>query len=361
MKKFDASFGDLPDPRAANARHPLLEVLFIALAATLCGAQSCVDMALFARSKEGFLREIVAMEHGPPSHDTFSRVFRQLEPEGFEAAFMAFTRAFAAKLEGVVAIDGKALRGAYERGAKSSPLHLVNVWAAEARFVVAQRIAPGRNEVQGVLDALALLDLEDCIVTADALHCRKDVASAIRDAGGDYALAIKANQPLLLAEAERRLAGGKCKVAISDIEERHDRAEVRRACVVKAPDLEETFGFAGACALARVEAVRQTADGAETVSTRYFILSEALPADRLARVVRAHWTIENNLHWTLDVAFNEDAARNRAGHGPQNLALLRKIALNIVSADADKGSIKGKLKRAGWDEAFLKKLLAHMR
>jgi predicted transposase YbfD/YdcC len=354
MKKFEVSFGALPDPRAANTRHPLLEVLFIALAATLCGAQSCVDMALFARSKEAFLG-------GPPSHDTFSRVFRQLEPEAFEAAFMAFTRAFAAKLEGVVAIDGKALKGAYERGARSSPLHLVNVWAAEARFVVAQRIAPGRNEVQGVLDALALLDLDDCIVTADALHCRKDVAAAIRRAGGDYALAIKANQPLLLAEAERRLAGGRRKISISDVEERHDRAEVRRACIIKAPDLEETCGFPGACALARIDAVRQSADGAETVSTRYFILSALLTADRLACVVRAHWTIENNLHWALDVSFNEDGARNRAGHGPQNLALIRKIALNVVRADTDKGSIKGKLKRAGWDNAFLKKLLAHMR
>ena len=195
------SFGDVPDPRASNARHPLLEVLFIALAATLCGAQTCVDMALFARSKEGFLREIVAIEQGPPSHDTFSRVFRQLDPQAFEAAFM---RAFAGRLKGVVAVDGKALKGAYERGARSSPLHLVNVWAAEARFVVAQRIAPGRNEVQGALDALALLDLEDCIVTADALHCRQDVAQAIRVAGGVYALRIKANQPRLLAEAERR-------------------------------------------------------------------------------------------------------------------------------------------------------------
>lgn len=177
---------------------------------------------------------------------------------------------------------------------------------AEARFVVAQRFAPGRNEVQGVLDALALLDLEDCIVTADALHRRKDVAAAIRRAGGDYALAIKANQPRLLAEAERRLADGRRKSSISGVEERHDRAKVRRASIIEAQGLEETCGFAGACALARVDAVRQTADGAQTVSTRCFILSALLTTDRLARVVRAHWTIENNLHWALDVAFNED-------------------------------------------------------
>lgn len=361
MKKFEATFGDLADPRAGNARHNLLEVVFIALAATLCGAQSCVDMALFARSKEGFLREIVEMPHGPPSHDTFSRVFRLLEPEAFEAAFMAFTRAFGAKIAGVVAIDGKALRGAYARGARSCPLHLVNVWAAEARLVVAQRVAPGRNEVQGVLDAVALLDLDGCIVTADALHCRKDVAAAIKDAGGDYALSVKANQPRLLAEAERLLDAAPGDFAISDVEDRHDRAEVRRASVVLAPDLEEFRGFPGACAVARVEAVRQTADGAETVSTRFFILSAHLSAERLASVVRAHWSIENNLHWTLDVALGEDAARNRVGHGAQNLSLLRKLALNILKADSEKGSLKGKLKRAGWDNAFLAKLLAHMR
>lgn len=361
MEKFTSAFGGLPDPRAGNARHNLLEVVFIALAATLCGAQSCVDMALFARSKQGFLREIVEMEHGSPSHDTFSRVFRRLDPEAFEAAFMAFTRAFAARLEGVVAIDGKALRGAYERGAKSSPLHLVNVWAAQARFVVAQRLAPGRNEVQGALDALALLDLEDCIVTADALHCRKDVATAIRDSGGDYALAVKGNQPTLLADVERLLADGRGDLSISDVERHHDRAEVRRARIVPAPNLEKMHGFPGACAVASIEAVRQSADGTETVSTRFFILSTSLSAERFASVARAHWSIENNLHWTLDVAFNEDAARNRAGHGAQNLSLLRKLALNIIKADNEKGSLKGKIKRAGWDEDFLRKLIVHMR
>lgn len=360
MEKFDAAFGDLPDPRAGNVRHDLLEIVFVALAATLCGAQTCVDMALFARSKAPFLREIVDMPHGPPSHDTFSRVFRLLDPQAFEAAFTAFTRAFAERITGVVAIDGKALRGAYGRGARTCPLHLVNVWAAEAHLVVAQRLAPGRNEVRGVLEAVALLDLTGCIVTADALHCRSDVAAAVRAAGGDYALALKANQPQLLAEAERLLAAGAGALALGAVETGHDRTELRRAQIVAAPDLEARCGLPGACAVARVEAVRRSAEG-ETLTARLFVLSTLLSAERLAGVVRAHWTIENNLHWVLDVLLGEDAARNRAGNGAQNLSLLRKLALNIVRADDEKGSLRGKFKRAGWDETFLRKLLAHMR
>ena len=156
MESFSVCFGDVGDPRAGNARHDLLELVFVALAAVLCGAEDCTDMALFARAKLDLLREVVKLEHGPPSHDTFSRVFRLLDPEPFEAAFTRFTLAFAGALNGVVAIDGKALRGAYERGRKATPLHLVNIWAAQARLVIGQRLAPGRNEVLGVQQALTL-------------------------------------------------------------------------------------------------------------------------------------------------------------------------------------------------------------
>jgi hypothetical protein len=176
LEKFADCFAEVPDPRAANARHDLLEVMFIALAATLCGAETCCDMALFARSKLEWLQQILKLPHGVPSHDTFSRVFRLVEPEPFEAAFARFTATFAGALKGVVAIDGKALRGAYERGRRANPLHLVNVWAAEARLVIGQRLAPRRNEVKGALEAVALLSLEGCMVTADALHCHAAMA-----------------------------------------------------------------------------------------------------------------------------------------------------------------------------------------
>ena len=358
MDDFSAYFGEVDDPRAGNARHNLLELIFVALAAVLCGAEDCTDMAEFARAKLGLLRQVVDLEHGPPSHDTFSRVFRLLDPEPFEAAFARFTAAFAGALEGVVAIDGKALRGAYERGRKATPLHLVNVWAAEKRLVIGQRLAPGRNEVAGVLEVLTLLRLDGCIVTADALHCRPDTAQAILATGADYALAIKENRPKLLASAKALIAmGEQADVATIRSGPAHDRTEIRHAIVVPA----ETLDFPGIAAVGHVETCRRNAGRDEPPVKRWFLLSRPLTAKRLIEVARAHWTIENQLHWVLDVAFEEDAARSRKDHAPQNLALIRKLALNILRTHPDKGSIKGKIKRAGWNDAFLLSMLGHMR
>lgn len=358
METFSDCFSEVGDPRAGNARHELLELIFVALAAVLSGAQDCTEMSLFARSKLDLLRQVVKLEHGPPSHDTFSRVFRLLAPEPFEAAFAKFTRAFAEALEGVVAIDGKALRGAYERGRKATPLHLVNIWAVEARLAIGQRLAPGRNEVLGAQQALALLSLQGCIVTADALHCRADTAQIILDTGADYALALKANQPTLLAKAEALIAAADpAQEAISGPAKAHDRIEARAALVVPAKDID----FPGLAAIARVETYRKTNGVPEPVIVRYFLLSRLLPPERVLVIARTHWGIENQLHWVLDVDLGEDAARSRKDNAPQNLALLRKLALNILRRHPDKGSIKGKIKRAGWDDTFLISLLGHMR
>jgi predicted transposase YbfD/YdcC len=358
MEQFAPYFAEVPDPRAANARHDFLEVVFTALAAVLCGAEDCTDMALFARSKLDVLRQVVKLEHGPPSHDTFSRVFRLIAPEPFEAAFAKFTAAFARELKGVVAIDGKALRGAHERGRKATPLHLVNIWAAEAKLVIGQRLAPNRNEVLGAQQALALLSLEGCIVTADALHCRADTAQAILDTGADYALAVKANQPTLLAKAQALIdAADQSGEAIDGPELAHDRVEGRTALVAQATGID----FPGIAAVARVEGYRKVAGEPEPVIVRYFLLSTVLTAQRMLEVARTHWTIENQLHWVLDVALGEDAARSRKDNAPQNLALIRKLALNMLRTHPDKGSIKGKIKRAGWDDTFLISMLGHMR
>src|SRR6202051_5095879 len=264
MGKFKKVFRRLADPRAANARHDLAEVLVIALAAVLCGAETCSDMAEFGQAKEGLLRLFLHLEHGIPSHDTFSREFRLVEPGAFEAAFRRFMAAFAKThrlhLTGVVAIDGKALRGAFERGSRYEPLHMVNVWAVEARMSLAQQKAPGRNETAGALEVLALLSLEGCIVTADALHCHRAMAKTVLDRGGDYVLAIKANRgPLFKVVVEQFARSGK-RSAIKKVEPTtRDRRESRRATIMRNTSLAGVHGFPGVGAVRRLTSRRTVA------------------------------------------------------------------------------------------------------
>ena len=228
MRKFRRVFKKLPDPRAANSRHDFLEVLLIALAATLCGGDGGSDMEEFGRAKEAMLRSFLQLEHGVPSHDTFSRVFRLLEPQAFGQAFRRFIEAFAKSnqldLTGVIAIDGKALRGAYERGRSATPMHMVNVFAAEARMALASHKAPGRNEAAGALEVLGMLCLKGCIVTADALHCHRKFAATVLKRDADYVLALKENQRKLFTAAECRFArAGPRSVAETLEPSTHDR------------------------------------------------------------------------------------------------------------------------------------------
>jgi predicted transposase YbfD/YdcC len=360
MQRFTSVFEELPDPRACNARHDLVEILVIALAAVLCGAEGCADMADFGAAKEGLLRQFLRLEHGIPSHDTFSRVFRILDPAAFEAAFRDFMAAFAEPLHGVVSVDGKALRGAFERGRKTTPLHLVNVWAAEARLAIAQHIAPNRNEVAGTLEVLKLLALKGCIVTADALHCHAAMARGILDREAAYVLALKENQSSLFADAQALLAPIAHQVE-DVLTASHGRGEERRASVVRAASLAKKHGFPGIKAVGRIELKRRIGTTDEPPIVRYFLLSKAFSSARLLAITRSHWGIENQLHWVLDVVFDEDRARNRKDHGPENIAVLRKLALNLLRANPDKASIRRKIKRAGWDDSFLLTLLAQMR
>lgn len=366
MRSFGKIFRGLEDPRAANSAHELVEVLFIALAAVLCGAKGATDMALFGQSKEGLLRQFLRLEHGIPSHDTFSRVFRLLEPQAFESVFRRFMAAFAKAngmaIKGVVAIDGKALRGAYERGKATTPMHLVNVFAAEARLALASRRAPGRNEVQGALEVLRMLTLDGCIVTADALHCHRAFAKAVLDRGADFVLALKQNQSKLFDLAVRRFArSGKRSVARRHEPTAHDRQEIRRATVIRDASITAAKLFPGVVALGRITSRRRLkGKPADKPVVRYYLLSKYMSASRLLRDVRSHWGIEN-MHWLLDVVFEEDASRARKDHGPENLAVLRRLALNILRSHPAKISMRQKVKRAGWDDAFLLDLLGHMR
>jgi predicted transposase YbfD/YdcC len=362
MEKFEEVFRDLPDPRADNARHDLVDILAIALAAVLCGAEGCADMAEFGAAKQDLLRQFLRLQHGIPSHDTFSRMFRLLDPQAFETAFRRFMAAFAKELHGVVAVDGKALRGAFERGRRSTPLQLVNVWAAEARLAIAQRLAPNRNEVAGALEVLDLLALQGCTVTADALHCHAEMARCILDRGAAYALALKENQSALFADAQALLGSvDGYPTAEQVLTASHDRDERRHAVVVRAAALARKHDFPGIAAVARVELQRRVAGKDDKALVRYFLLSKAWSPARVLAITRSHWGIENQLHWVLDVVFDEDRARNRKDNGPENIAILRKLALNLLRSNRYKASIRRKIKRAGWDDTFLSSMLAQMR
>lgn len=365
MEKFRVIFSDLPDPRDCTAQHDLTEMLFIALAATLCGAQSCAEMAEFGVAKESLLRRFLTLEHGIPSHDTFSRVFRRLDPEAFAETFRGFMAAFgaAARLaapSGVVAIDGKSLRGAYEAGQAHMPVMMVSAWGARTRMVLGQSVAPNGNEVAGALALLKLLTLQGCVVTADALHCHRAMAGAIREAKADYALKLKANQPALLADAEAALAAAARPTRAETAEQAHGRTERRTAVVVAAPRLARKHRFPGLCAVARIEAWRT--QGTKTSHHVYhLLLSKRFPAAEVLALVREHWSIENCLHWPLDVVFQEDLSRTRKDNAPQNLAALRHLALNILRNHPKKSSLNLKRRRAGWDDTFLLELMTHVR
>ncbi len=362
MDRFAECFSPLVDPRKNQAQHDLTEMMFIALLATLCGATNCCDIALFGRSKEALLRTILVLEHGIPSHDTFSRVFRILDPESFEKVFRRFTAAFATatKIKGVVALDGKALRRAYDSGKSHMPPVMVTAWSAQTRMALANVLAPGNNEAAGALQLIALLQLKGCVVTADALHCHRGMARAIIERGGDYVLAVKNNQPGLLRDAKAALAAAERKNAkqVTTVDAGHGRKERRTAIVAAVKDMAEKHDFPGLKAVAQITSKR----GRDKTVQRYFLLTQCYTPAQLLRIVREHWGIENVLHWTLDVVLDEDQARTRKDHAPANLAVLRRLALNIARAHPDtKTSLRGKLKRAAWDDSFLIDMLLNMR
>lgn len=360
MRKLKRMFRSLKDPRAGNARHDLVEILIIALAATLAGAKSCTEFEFFGKGREELLRRFLALEHGIPSHDTFSNVFRVLDPQGLEAVLHKFSRSFGVK--GVVSIDGKALRGAFARGRKSTPLHMVNVWGDGTRMALAQRKAPNRNEVAGALELLALLDLDGALVTADALHCRPDTARTIRQQKGHYVLAIKANRGRLfkavkaLFERPRKPSRASQRSTTA-----HARSERRQAIVVAAPTLGQVYDFPDLAAVGRIDSWRAKIGKPAKHKVRYFLASRRLSASKLLKVVRAHWGIENNLHWVLDVLFAEDACRSRKDHAPENLAALRRIAINVLQATPGPLRISHKMLHARWSNDFLLSALGHMR
>jgi predicted transposase YbfD/YdcC len=367
MGKLKKYFRKLRDPRAANTTYPLLEILFVALAAVLCGAKGCADMSDFGRRKIGLLRQFVPLEKGVPSHDVFSDVFRMLDPKAFEQVFRGFVTAFAEyhglDLSGVFAVDGKSLCGAYERGKSALPVHLVNVFAAKARLALAARKAPGRNESEAALEVLRMLRLKRKIVTADALFCSRPFAKTVLEQGGDYVLALKKNQNKLYETVERCFARKGERDMAEQLEvATHDRREKRRATIMRNTKLADQHNFPGIAAIARITSWRRCKGSlAAKPFVRYFILSKYVSAKRLLEIVRSHWSIENKLHWVLDVVFAEDANRARKDAAPENLAILRRLALNLLQTHPEPISMRRKINAAAWDDGFFLSLFGQKR
>src|SRR5882757_227390 len=316
MQSLLSILREVRDPRDFNARHDLAAILFVALAATLCGAKSCVAIADFAAAYVELLTEIVDFPHGAPSHDCFSRVFRLLDPEEMALVFARFVAALREGLgldpvKGVVAVDGKRLRRAYERGRACMPPLMVSVWDAETRLSLATRHAPGGNEVAATLAALKSVVLKGCIVTGDALHCHPDMATEVRERGAHYALKLKANHGPLFACAQQAFAAADAKGTLACYEQSdtdHGRRERRRASVITRPA--NAPAFPDLAAIGRIETERH-ANGKAAEQVHYVVLSKRLSPQRMLEVTRTHCSVENQLHWRLDVVFNEDDERTR--------------------------------------------------
>jgi predicted transposase YbfD/YdcC len=362
VEEFAACWEGLDDPRTGNAElHDFHEILMIALCAVLCGGQGAVSMARFAEAKEAFLRGFLKLEKGTPSHDTFSRLFRQLDPVEFSSVFQRFMTRFSESVAGVVAIDGKVVRRSFDRASGKSALHMVSAWGCEQRLVLAQIATDAKsNEITAVPKLLAMLSLKGTIVTADAMGCQRAIAEQIVDQGGDYVLALKGNQGRLHDDVVTFLddPAREATATARTVDAGHGRIETRTATVsTDIGWLQADHRWPGLAAVGKIVRIRETGT-TTTTETAYYLLSTALSAERFNAVARQHWSVENQLHWRLDVVMNEDQDRTRLGHGPNNLAVLRHMALNVMQKDRSRESLKGKFQRAGWDNAYLARLLS---
>jgi predicted transposase YbfD/YdcC len=367
-----AELASIEDPRCGwKVEHRLLDILVIAVCAVLGEAETFEDIALYGRCKEAWLRGFLALPNGIPSHDTFRRVFTLIDPDAFERGFLGWVRAvFRPGEDGPrqVAIDGKTVRRSFDRKKGRSPLHLVSAYATAGGVVLAQRAAEGKGGELAVLpDLLDGLDLRGCLASLDALACQPAIAERIIGRGGDYLLALKGNRRKAHAEVKAWFAanafalGASLRPCFDAFDDGHGRLVRRR--VFACPDVgvfTTLEGWPGLKAVLAVETIRGIPGRGEvTAEIRHYLSSAALPPEALAAAIRNHWRVENGLHWVLDVVFREDASRVRERNAARNLALLRKVALNLVRADGSlKASLRGKRKYAGWDDTFMATLIA---
>lgn len=363
LRHFDA----MNDPRHHNIHHPLSDLLAIALLAAICGAENWTEVARFGRAKEGWLKTFLPLPHGMPSHDTFGRLFARLDPESFERCFMAWTASVAQSSAGLlVAIDGKTIRRSFDRASSKRAIHMINAWCGENRLVLGQLATEAKdNEIVAIPKLLKLLDIDGATVTIDAIGCQKKIARQIDDQGADYVLAVKANQgrmheqlKLTLDEAIALDFGGMAHDYVQTVDGDHGRIETRRLwCTDDIDWLPGRKQWHGIGSVAVLECVREVG-GERSCQRRYYLSS--LPGDdapALLKAVRSHWGVENQLHWSLDVNFGEDASRIRMGHAAENFSRLRRFALSLLAREPTKLGKKAKAKACGWDHDYLLKII----
>jgi predicted transposase YbfD/YdcC len=355
---------EVPDPRVtATVDHDLPDILTIALCTILCGGDSFYDMEEFGEVRLDWLKTFLRLRNGAPTHDTYNRVFQALDPERFGDCLWRWTQSVRTVLGGeVVALDGKALRRALKQG--EDPRVIVSAWATESGLLLGQRKVKNKsNEITAVPELLRALQLAGCIVTADALHCQKNIAREIKEADAEYVLALKGNQGTAFAEVKAFLDDAIQRneahlVTLTTTDKEHGRLEVRRYWQTEKLEwFADRNAWEGLRSMGVVEA-RRTVNGKESVERRYYLSSLKNDAAQFAKAVRGHWGVENRLHWVLDVVFGEDDSRARSGNAAENLAATRRLAVNLLRRDKTcKRSIKGKLLRAAIDPDYLKLIL----
>ena len=367
---FVSHFIDLEDPRLDNhnRHHDLIDILVITILGTICGADTWEEIANFGVAKYEWLKTFLPLPNGIPSHDTFGRVFALLNPVHFEACFRSWIGSLQVDLEGeVIAIDGKTLRGSgHKDKRKPRALHLVSAWASENRLILGQvQTEEKSNEIEAIPRLLQMLDIEGSIVTIDAMGCQRAIAEQILDQRGDYVLSLKENQESLYRDVVAIFEAGEKRQFKKMLNKRkvekvhdHGRHETRRYTLVSARDpLLFTLRWPGMKSIGMLEVTRTTNSQVER-SKRYFVSSLEEDIDGFMRAVRKHWGIEINLHWSLDVSFKEDLNRARAGHSARNLATVRRLALTLLTHEkSHKNGITCKRKTAGWNNAYLMKVL----
>jgi predicted transposase YbfD/YdcC len=371
LPTIEQHFGDLTDPRVDRTKlHKLLDILVIAICAVIAGADNWEDVEEFGKARLAWFQTFLELPNGIPSHDTFTRVFARLDPEQFQSGFISWMSAVSIVIGGqVIAIDGKVLRRSHDKGIGQAAIDMVSAWASANHFVLGQvKVDEKSNEITAIPRLLAVLEVAGCIVTIDAMGCQTEIAEQIIEREAEYVLSLKENQGQLYEDVERLFAdleASQYQAYAYDYEKTvnkdHGRIEIRECWTISDPEiLRHLRGFANWKNLATVSRIRaQRWIGAAKSSEDRYHLASISGAKRVLGAVRSHWGIENELHWTLDLAFDEDRCRVRKDHGPENFALLRHIALNLLKQEKTcKRGIKGKRLLAGWNHDYLLKVLA---